>query len=178
MHTFTMKKTSLLLVILIVLAGLTITGLRVLAAPVTIDLCASNGQITMPDGVVVNIWGFVQTSTCGPNLVNDTNFPGQPIAVFEGDTVTINVTNALPTGTAAVPHTISFEIPGIAFDPGPTDAAVGGDGHPILHRQRAGHLSLSERRRRRAPGGHGSVWSIDRTADDVRSGLRHPDHRL
>ena len=34
--------------------------------------------------------------------------------------MTLNVTNALPAG-----HTLSFEIPGIDFAPGPTDADVG-----------------------------------------------------
>jgi FtsP/CotA-like multicopper oxidase with cupredoxin domain len=38
----------------------------------------------------------------------------------QGDVVTITVTNALPAG-----HTIRFEIPGISFNPGPTDAAPG-----------------------------------------------------
>src|SRR5207244_1109468 len=82
---------------------------------VTINLCASDGQITMPDGVVVPVLGFVQTATCGPNLVNDTNFPGAPLVVNELDTVTVNVTNSLPAGT--LPHALRFEIPGIAFDP-------------------------------------------------------------
>jgi FtsP/CotA-like multicopper oxidase with cupredoxin domain len=46
--------------------------------------------------------------------------PGPVLTLDEGDEVTINVTNALPAG-----HTISFEVPGISFDAGPTDAAVG-----------------------------------------------------
>jgi FtsP/CotA-like multicopper oxidase with cupredoxin domain len=40
--------------------------------------------------------------------------------VNEGDTVTVNVTNALPAG-----HTVSFELPGLDVAAGPTDAAVG-----------------------------------------------------
>ncbi|MCU1657511.1 MAG: Multicopper oxidase [Pseudonocardiales bacterium] len=38
----------------------------------------------------------------------------------EGDVVTLNVTNALPAG-----HTISFEIPGVTFTAGATDAGPG-----------------------------------------------------
>jgi FtsP/CotA-like multicopper oxidase with cupredoxin domain len=40
--------------------------------------------------------------------------------VDEGDVVTISVTNALPAG-----HTLAFEIPGVNFTAGPTDAVVG-----------------------------------------------------
>jgi FtsP/CotA-like multicopper oxidase with cupredoxin domain len=103
------------------------TGLAVLtgplasAAPVAINLCASDGQITMPGGVTVPVWGFVQTDDpCQAGLVDDTNFPGPVLSVDEADVVTIEVENGLPPG-----HTISFEIPGVAFDPGPTDAVVG-----------------------------------------------------
>jgi len=42
--------------------------------------------------------------------------------VNEGDVVSIRVINALPAG-----HTVSFEIPGIDFAAGGTDAAPGAD---------------------------------------------------
>src|SRR5262249_34421677 len=59
------------------------------------------------------------------DVQNTATLPGTPLDVAVGDTVTIHVTNALPTGTADVPHAIRFEIPGISFDPGPTEATVG-----------------------------------------------------
>jgi len=129
MRALALTKTRALLVLAVASAGLAVTSSTASAAPVAIDLCASNGQITMPDTTVVNVWGFVQTASCGPDLVNDSNFPGAPLSVDAGDVVTINVTNALPPDPAPPgdppDHTIRFEIPGIAFDPGPTDAAVG-----------------------------------------------------
>jgi FtsP/CotA-like multicopper oxidase with cupredoxin domain len=129
MRAFAFKKTRVLLVLAMASAGLALASSTASAAPVAISLCASNGQITMPDGAVAPVWGFVQTATCGPNLVNGTNFPGSPLVVTEGDTVTISVSNALPPdpapATAPPDHALRFEIPGIAFDPGGTDAAVG-----------------------------------------------------
>ena len=124
------KKTGALLVLVAAAAVLPLAGSTASAAPVAIDLCASNGQVTMPDSTVVDVWGFVQTASCGPNLVNDTNFPGVPLAVNEGDVVTLSVTNALPPDPAPVAdppdHKVRFEIPGVTFNPGPTEAAVGG----------------------------------------------------
>jgi len=129
MRAFAVTKTRTLLVLALASAGLAVTSSTASAAPVAIDLCASNGQITMPDSTVVNVWGFVQTASCGSDLVNDANFPGPPLSVNAGDEVTITVTNALPPDPAPASdppdHTVRFEIPGITFDPGGTDAAVG-----------------------------------------------------
>ena len=123
MRAHALTRTRALLVLVMAVAGLTLVSSPASAAAVTINLCASNGQITMPDSTVVPVWGFVQTASCGPNLVNDANFPGAPLVLNENDTVTVNVTNSLPAGT--LPHALRFEIPGIAFDPGGTDAAIG-----------------------------------------------------
>jgi FtsP/CotA-like multicopper oxidase with cupredoxin domain len=120
MRALALKKTRALLVVAMAAAGLAVTSSTASAATVAIDLCASNGTIVMPDGVAVPVWGFVQTAACAPDLVNGTNFTGAPLSVNEGDVVTINVSNALPAG-----HTVRFEVPGINFDAGPTDAAVG-----------------------------------------------------
>jgi FtsP/CotA-like multicopper oxidase with cupredoxin domain len=106
-----------------------VTSSTASAAAVPINLCASAGTITMPDSVAVPVWAFVQTASCGPGLVNNGNFPGPPLVVNEGDVVTVNVTNALPPfptlPTDPSVHVVRFEIPGITFNPGSTDVAVG-----------------------------------------------------
>ncbi len=119
MREFAFKRTRTLLAIVMATAGLAVGGSAAVAANVTVDLCASNGQVTMPDAVTVNVWGFVQTGSCGPNLVNDTNFMGATITVNQGDVVTLNVTNALPAG-----HALEIEIPGITLNPGPVDGSA------------------------------------------------------
>ena len=108
---------------LALLAGLTLalvslTGSSATAAPQTIDLCAVPGTATLTGSVTVPIWGFALNpgSCAGATAV----LPGPMLDVHEGDAVTINVTNALPAG-----HTLAFEIAGIDFAPGPSEAAVG-----------------------------------------------------
>jgi FtsP/CotA-like multicopper oxidase with cupredoxin domain len=115
-----MKSTRLLLALVVTLSGLVLATSAALAAPVTIDLCAVAGAITLPGAVTVPIWGFGIPSTPGDCSTATASLPGPVLSVNEGDIVTINVTNALP-GT----RTLTFEIPGIAFDAGPTDAASG-----------------------------------------------------
>ena len=63
------------------------------------------------------------STPCGhPSVV--AKLPGPQLGVDEGDEVTINVTNALPSATAPL-HTISLEVPGMSFAAGPSDAEVG-----------------------------------------------------
>jgi FtsP/CotA-like multicopper oxidase with cupredoxin domain len=106
--------------LILVGAGLGVTGSVASAAPVTINLCAKAGTATMADGVVVPIWGFGLTDTAGDCAAVTPSLPGPALSVDAGDTVTISVTNALPAG-----HVLPFEVPGVAFDPGPVDAAAG-----------------------------------------------------
>ncbi len=105
-------------------AGLALTGSTASAAPVTIDLCAKAGSLyplpTTSQTLSIPIWGFGVPSTPGDCSTAIASLPGPVRTVNEGDLVTINVTNALPAG-----HTISFEIPGVSFEVGPTDADVG-----------------------------------------------------
>jgi FtsP/CotA-like multicopper oxidase with cupredoxin domain len=87
----------------------------------TIDLCATTGTVTVPGNVAVPIWGFVDRGSapdCSA-VAGTATLPGPELRVDEGDTVTLNVTNALSG------RTISVEIPGISFDAGSTDAAFG-----------------------------------------------------
>ena len=116
-------KTRALLVVALVAAGLGLAGAPASAAPVAISLCALPGTlhplpVTAP-AVSIPIWGFGVPSTPGNCATATASLPGPVLSVTEGDTVTVTVTNALPAG-----HTLRFEIPGIDFAAGPTDAAA------------------------------------------------------
>jgi hypothetical protein len=69
-----------------------------LGAPVTVDLCATAGSATMPDGALVTVWGYVEGDCSGsPTVIQ----PGGPtIYVNEGDDVTITLHNSLSEDTA------------------------------------------------------------------------------
>jgi FtsP/CotA-like multicopper oxidase with cupredoxin domain len=101
-------------------SGLTLAGSTASAAPVTIDLCALAGTAALTGSVTVPIWGFGLPTAPGDCTTAVAGLPGPQLTVNEGDSVTIRVTNGLPAG-----HTISFEIPGISFSAGPTDAPAG-----------------------------------------------------
>jgi FtsP/CotA-like multicopper oxidase with cupredoxin domain len=114
------KATRALTVLVLATAGLGLTSSSASAVPVTINLCAKDGTATMPGPVSVPIWGFGVPATPGDCSTATAGVSGPVLTVSEGDTVTISVTNALPAG-----HALSFEIPGVDFGPGPSDAAVG-----------------------------------------------------
>jgi FtsP/CotA-like multicopper oxidase with cupredoxin domain len=120
MRALAFKRTRALLVLVVVSAGLALTSSTASAAPVTINLCAVTGTATLTGAVTVPIWGFGVPATPGDCSTATASLPGPVLSVNEGDTVTVNVTNALPTG-----HTLSFDVPGINFDAGPTNAVVG-----------------------------------------------------
>jgi FtsP/CotA-like multicopper oxidase with cupredoxin domain len=90
----------------------------------TINLCATTGTLALPGSVSVPIWGFVGKGTASDcsDVMGTARLPGPVLDINENptDLVTLNVTNALPAG-----HTISIEVPGVSFAPGPTNAAVG-----------------------------------------------------
>ncbi|MEZ0448689.1 multicopper oxidase domain-containing protein [Cellulomonas sp. ICMP 17802] len=120
-------RITALVALVLALAGLTVAVPAASAAPVAVSLCAEAGSVTLPgEPAAVPIWGFGVATTPGDCSTATPSLPGPVLSVTEGDTVSISVVNALPPGTSGVPHTISFEAPGIAFDPGPTDAPVGG----------------------------------------------------
>ncbi|MCB0162619.1 MAG: multicopper oxidase domain-containing protein [Anaerolineae bacterium] len=83
------------------------------AASVVFNLCASDGSITLPDSSTVNVWGFVDTdgAPCTTGLVD--SLPGPELRASHGDSVTINLTNALA-------ENVSIMIPGQSL------AATGG----------------------------------------------------
>jgi FtsP/CotA-like multicopper oxidase with cupredoxin domain len=115
-----LKRTRVLLALVVVAAGVTMAGSAANADPVTIDLCAVPGNATLVGSTSVPIWGFGIPSTPGDCSTATASLPGPVLDVTQSiDAVTINVTNAVPG------HTLVFEIPGIDFNPGPNEAAPG-----------------------------------------------------
>ncbi|MEU7875203.1 multicopper oxidase domain-containing protein [Dactylosporangium sp. NPDC049140] len=109
-----------LTVLVLAVAGLGLGSSTASAASVSINLCAKAGTLTLPGPVSVPVWGFGVPATPGDCTTATAGAPGPVLSVNEGDTVTISVTNALPAG-----HTLAFEIPGVDFTAGPSDAAAG-----------------------------------------------------
>jgi FtsP/CotA-like multicopper oxidase with cupredoxin domain len=88
------------------------------AAPVSIDLCAKAGTLTLPGGATVPVWGFAQMST-GQTCADVTaQVPGPVLDVNAGDAVTITLHNDLA-------EPASVEIPGEAVAQGAAEAAAG-----------------------------------------------------
>jgi FtsP/CotA-like multicopper oxidase with cupredoxin domain len=120
-----MRKSRALLIVAVTAAAFAVANSSASAAPVTINLCAKPGTATLTGAVTVPIWGFATAATPGACGAATASLPGlqSQLVVNEGDTVTINITNALPAG-----HTLTFEIPGITFNAGATDVAAGASG--------------------------------------------------
>jgi len=102
MNTTKLSRTSRLAIL--VLAVLT-AGVAPSFAQTTYDLCASDGTVIMPDSAVVPIWGYADITGGGPCAVGLATLPGPELRATAGDTLTINLSNAL-----AVP--VSFFVPG------------------------------------------------------------------
>jgi len=69
-----------------------------------VDLCATTGEVTMPDAASVPIWGYVLGRTCNPG---DATLPGPVLRPAPGDTtLTVNLTNNLA-------EPVSFFVPGL-----------------------------------------------------------------
>lgn len=71
------------------------------SATVTVNLTAQRSSTTLPDGAVVPMWGFCTTPAAGGPCAGDWA-PGPTIVASPGDTLTINLTNQLPTPTSIV----------------------------------------------------------------------------
>lgn len=87
-----------------------------LAAPVTINLCAATGTVTMPDAAIVPIWGFVQDTGAGCGAAT---LPGPVLDVAAGDVVTVNLSNGLA-------ENVSIIFRGQNLIPDPVGAGPGG----------------------------------------------------
>src|SRR6478672_6945360 len=118
-----MRKSRALLIVAVTAVAFTVANSSASAAPVTINLCAKPGTATLTGAVTVPIWGFATAATPGACGTATASLPGPQLVVNEGDTVTVNIINALPAG-----HTLTFEIPGVTFNAGATDVAAGSTG--------------------------------------------------
>jgi len=111
------------LVVLLAAVGVSTAG-SAAAAPKAFELCAVPSFTaplpTTSPTVTVPVWGFGVPSTPGDCGTATTSVPGPVLTVDQGDVVTLTINNRLPAG-----HPISIDIPGIPFDPGPTEAASG-----------------------------------------------------
>ncbi|HEX6674288.1 MAG TPA: multicopper oxidase domain-containing protein [Actinomycetes bacterium] len=126
MRALALKKTRALLVLVVAAAALPLAGSTASAAAVPIELCATAGTVTLPGETgSIPIWGFGIPATAGDCSTATASLPGPVLTVNQGDVVTVTLRNALPAGTGDVTHALRFEVPGITFDPGPTDVAVG-----------------------------------------------------
>jgi FtsP/CotA-like multicopper oxidase with cupredoxin domain len=124
-----------------------------------IDLCATTGTLSLPGAPSVPIWGFVikPPATDCTSLAGSATLPGPVLSVDESatDLVTLNVTNGLPPG-----HTISVVVPGLSFDPGSTDAAVGDTVSRTFHPTAPGtylYQSVGDAERQTAMGLYGAL---------------------
>jgi FtsP/CotA-like multicopper oxidase with cupredoxin domain len=121
-----MRKTAFRRIpqVLVLLAAASLVAGATTASPAiqSMDLCATTGSVDLPGRLDVPIWGFVRKGAAADcsDVADTATLPNPVLSVDEGDTVTLNVTNALPG------QTISVEVPGISFDAGPTDAVSGG----------------------------------------------------
>jgi len=124
MRAIAPKPSRVLIVLAMVAAWVVLGGSAASAVPVSINLCAVPGTATLTGAVTVPIWGFGIPTTPGDCGTATASLPGPlldvTLSATDTTTVTFTVTNALPAG-----HTISFEIPGIVFDAGPSDVASG-----------------------------------------------------
>lgn len=96
------------------------TPARLAQAAVTIDLCAKAGTALMPDSTSVPIWGFAVKPTGIPCTDSSVaaGIPGPVLEATTGDSVTINLTNALS-------ENVSLIFPGMNMLPDTLGAAPG-----------------------------------------------------
>ncbi len=139
-----------------------------LAAPVTVNLCAKAGSVTMPalpSAINVAVYGYVAGPCSGSAAVVA---PGGPVIdVTVGDVVTVNLENSLPTATGLL-----FQ--GQAMVPDTTGACGRRRNEDLhVHGQQARHVPVrsSTAAQCRAPDGDGSVRRTDRAAGPAASGL-------
>jgi len=81
----------------------------------TFNLEVTQGAMSLPDGATIVIWGYGEVGNVN-NFGQSVQYPGPTLIVNQGDTVTVNLTNKLPTVTggvgSALPMPVSVMFPG------------------------------------------------------------------
>lgn len=110
-------KCSFVIAVAMAAAG---TWINVQAANISVDLCAKAGNLSLPDGTVVPIWGYVTkpagVACADPSVV--ATLPGPVLRVNIGDTLNVTLHNALP-------QNVSLLFPGQNLVPDHAGAAQG-----------------------------------------------------
>ena len=181
------SKTQLFLA-LVVAVTLTLAPAAFAAAPGitstagtagTFNLTAQDAYLNQPDGAAVYSWGYGCVTGSTPTFVPKATFtftpycntmqvPGPTMVVTEGQTVTINLTNNLPTAAGNT----SLLFPGFNVTTtctagrsaaGPVDVRSGSGRHGDLqvHRLDAGHARLLQRNAGRPPDRDGALRRRD-----------------
>jgi FtsP/CotA-like multicopper oxidase with cupredoxin domain len=88
------------------------------AAPVSIDLCAKTGTLTLAGGSTVPAWGFAQLGAGQTCADVSAQVPGPVLDVNAGDAVTITLHNELG-------EPVGLEVPGEYVAQGGAEAAAG-----------------------------------------------------
>src|ERR1035437_7018562 len=106
----TLKKTALVLTVLLLGAGMKVAHAQV-------NLTAGPTAAILPDGSSVPMWGYScgavvtgATATCAKLNPTATGWSPVVITVPTGQTLTINLTNSLIFGTYSVPTSIMIDV--------------------------------------------------------------------
>ena len=149
----------------------------------TFNLQASPAYITQPDGSMIYSWGYgcngapsgfapaaIQTTFCSAMQL-----PGPTLIVTQGQTVTVNLTNNLPSrGGQHVDPVSRFQRDDQRWSGWPADAGSSARRHGDLHvhRSDAGNALLLQRHAGRPAGRDGAV-RCDHRASERHSGRLH-----
>jgi FtsP/CotA-like multicopper oxidase with cupredoxin domain len=142
------------------------TAAAALAAPGDpIDLCAKAGTLGLPGGASVPIAGFA-LKPAGVDCTDasvQASLPGPVLDVAEGESVAVNLTNALA-------DPVALEIPGLSLDQGPTETAAGATMAYTFTASNPGtylYESAADAGRQAARGLHGALIVRSATADQA-----------
>ena len=199
------SKTQLLLA-LVVAVTLSLAPAAFAAAPGitgtagtagTFNLTAQDAYLNQPDGEAVYSWGYGCVAGSAPTFVpaatfaftptcNTMQVPGPTMVVTEGQTVTINLTNNLPTAAGNT----SILFPGFNVSTSCTattpvgqqglltcEAAPGSHGDLHVHRLSAGHARVLQRNAGRPPDRDGALRRGHCVAGDSARQLRQRHNR-
>jgi len=114
MDNLLLKKGRLAIVLMIVLVALfpasakaVVDGIygETLGISTTFNLTVKGGTISMSDGTVSYLWGYADGN--GP-----AQYPGPTLIINQGNNVTVNLTNQIPTISGNPPTSVSIVFPG------------------------------------------------------------------